>query len=228
MTTETPAPVEIRPAAGRPHTEIDWLDSWHSFSFGRHYDPANTDHGLLLVSNDDRVAAGGGFGTHPHRDMEIVTWVLAGELEHRDTAGNRGLLYPGLAQRMSAGHRHPPLGDEPERGRAECPLRADVGAARHRRHRPRLRAAATSTTSSTGGGLRRRSRRARARRARSASTSATPCCGAAGSAPGEQVAGARRAARARVRRRRRGRRSTAAARSPRATPPGSPAPASPA
>lgn len=95
--------IDIRKAHDRPHTEIGWLDSWHSFSFGGHYDPDNTHHGLLLVSNDDRVAAGAGFGTHPHRDMEIVTWVLSGQLEHRDSEGNHGVLYPGLAQRMSAG-----------------------------------------------------------------------------------------------------------------------------
>jgi len=100
MTTAT---IDIRPADSRPHTDIGWLDSRHSFSFGSHYDPANTGHGLLIVSNDDQVAAGGGFGTHAHRDMEIVTWVLSGELEHRDSAGNHGVLYPGLAQRMSAG-----------------------------------------------------------------------------------------------------------------------------
>ncbi|HEY4610847.1 MAG TPA: pirin family protein, partial [Ilumatobacteraceae bacterium] len=60
-------------------------------------------HGLLLVNNDDKVAAGGGFGTHGHRDMEIVAWVLSGKLEHHDSEGNHGVLYPGLAQRMSAG-----------------------------------------------------------------------------------------------------------------------------
>lgn len=95
--------IDIRRADSRPHTDIGWLDSRHSFSFGHHYDPANVGHGLLLVSNDDRVAAGTGFSTHPHRDMEIVTWVLSGELEHRDTLKNRGIIYPGLAQRMSAG-----------------------------------------------------------------------------------------------------------------------------
>jgi redox-sensitive bicupin YhaK (pirin superfamily) len=96
-------PVDIRRAADRFHTQLDWLDSWHSFSFGSHYDPANTGFGLLVVSNDDVVHGGGGFGTHPHRDMEIVTWVLSGELEHRDSTGTRGIIYPGLAQRMSAG-----------------------------------------------------------------------------------------------------------------------------
>ncbi len=95
--------IDIRRARERLHTDLGWLDSWHSFSFGGHYDPDNTGHGLLLVSNDDRVAAGGGFPTHAHRDMEIVTWVLDGRLEHRDSEGNHGVLYPGLAQRMSAG-----------------------------------------------------------------------------------------------------------------------------
>ena len=95
--------IDVRRADSRPHTEIDWLDSHHSFSFGSHYDPNNTHHGLLLVSNDDRVRAGTGFGTHPHQDMEIVTWVLEGRLEHNDSEGNHGELYPGLAQRMSAG-----------------------------------------------------------------------------------------------------------------------------
>ncbi|MEX2253872.1 MAG: pirin family protein [Acidimicrobiia bacterium] len=95
--------VEVRPAEQRFHTKIDWLDSWHSFSFGNHYDPRNTHHGLLVVSNDDRVRAGSGFGTHGHSDMEIVTWVLEGELEHTDSSGGHGIIYPGLAQRMSAG-----------------------------------------------------------------------------------------------------------------------------
>ena len=95
--------VDVRPAASRFHTQLDWLDSWHSFSFGPHHDPANTGHGLLLVNNDDVVRGGGGFATHPHRDMEIVTWVLDGELEHRDSTGTVGVIYPGLAQRMSAG-----------------------------------------------------------------------------------------------------------------------------
>src|SRR5882724_9513708 len=93
----------IIPAATRPHTQIGWLDSWHSFSFGEHYDPANTHHGLLLVSNDDRVEPGQGFGTHGHRDMEIVTWVLSGALKHGDSIGTDDVITPGLAQRMSAG-----------------------------------------------------------------------------------------------------------------------------
>lgn len=95
--------VDIRRAADRFTTRIGWLDSQHSFSFGHHRDRTNTHHGLLLVNNDDVVRGGSGFDTHPHRDMEIVTWVLSGELEHKDSERNRGVLYPGLAQRMSAG-----------------------------------------------------------------------------------------------------------------------------
>ena len=95
--------IDLRRSTDRFTTRVPWLESRHSFSFGRHHDRANTHHGLLLVSNDDIVRAGTGFETHPHRDMEIVTWVLDGRLEHKDSAGNRGEIYPGLAQRMSAG-----------------------------------------------------------------------------------------------------------------------------
>ena len=100
----SPAPtVDVRRAADRFATRLDWLASAHSFSFGRHYDAGNTHHGLLLVNNDDHVRAGTGFETHPHRDMEIVTWVLQGSLVHQDSTGHSGVIYPGLAQRMSAG-----------------------------------------------------------------------------------------------------------------------------
>jgi redox-sensitive bicupin YhaK (pirin superfamily) len=95
--------VDIRRATDRMRTRTSWLDSHHSFSFGPHYDPRNTHHGLLLVNNDDVVAPGTGFETHPHRDMEIVTWVLRGSLVHQDSTGHSGVIYPGLAQRMSAG-----------------------------------------------------------------------------------------------------------------------------
>ena len=98
-----PPTIDIRRAGERFETRIDWLESRHSFSFGGHYDPENTHFGLLLVSNDDIVQPDTGFSTHPHRDMEIVTWVLDGELEHKDSEGHTGLIYPGLAQRMSAG-----------------------------------------------------------------------------------------------------------------------------
>ena len=98
----TPA-VDLRRAADRFRTDAGWLDSAHCFSFGQHYDPSNTRFGLLLVSNDDVVAPGTGFETHPHRDMEIVTWVLDGGLVHQDSEGHSGVIHPGLAQRMSAG-----------------------------------------------------------------------------------------------------------------------------
>ena len=97
------AQVDVRRAGERSGTRLGWLDSKHSFSFGRRYDPANTHHGLLLVNNDDTVKPGTGFETHPHRDMEIVTWVLQGSLVHQDSEGHTGVIYPGLAQRMSAG-----------------------------------------------------------------------------------------------------------------------------
>ncbi|SCX23520.1 pirin family protein [Mycolicibacterium fluoranthenivorans] len=97
------ATIDIRRAGDRAATKISWLDSKHSFSFSDHYDPANTHHGLLLVNNDDIVTPGAGFETHPHRDMEIVTWVLRGSLVHQDSTGHSGVIYPGLAQRMSAG-----------------------------------------------------------------------------------------------------------------------------
>jgi quercetin 2,3-dioxygenase len=95
--------IDVRRADERFKTNIGWLDSKHSFSFSRHWDPGNTHHGLLLVNNDDIVTAGSGFETHPHRDMEIVTWVLRGSLVHQDSTGHSGVIYPGLAQRMSAG-----------------------------------------------------------------------------------------------------------------------------
>ena len=95
--------IDVRRAEARFKSQFGWLDSKHSFSFGHHFDRANTHHGLLLVNNDDVVDAGTGFDTHPHRDMEIVTWVLEGSLVHQDSTGHNGIIYPGLAQRMSAG-----------------------------------------------------------------------------------------------------------------------------
>jgi redox-sensitive bicupin YhaK (pirin superfamily) len=117
--------IDVRRAADRFATRLEWLDSKHSFSFGRHYDPGNTHHGVLLVNNDDVVSPGTGFETHPHRDMEIVTWVLTGSLVHQDSTGHAGVIYPGLAQRMSAGTGilHSEKNDawrlEPERGSSE-------------------------------------------------------------------------------------------------------------
>ncbi|QWC86921.1 pirin family protein [Nocardioidaceae bacterium] len=95
--------IDVRRSGDRFSSQYGWLDSHHSFSFGPHYDPGNTHHGVLMVNNDDVVNAGTGFDTHPHRDMEIVTWVLSGSLVHQDSTGHNGVIYPGLAQRMSAG-----------------------------------------------------------------------------------------------------------------------------
>ncbi len=95
--------VEVRRAGDRFVTRTDWLESRHAFSYGVHYDPVNTSHGVLISHNDDVVQAGGGFDRHSHRDLEIVTWVLSGALAHEDSTGARGLVTPGVVQRLSAG-----------------------------------------------------------------------------------------------------------------------------
>jgi len=93
----------IRPAALRGHFDHGWLDTSHSFSFGAYRDPAHDQFRALRVLNEDRVQAGQGFGTHGHRDMEILTWILEGALAHKDNMGQAGTLTPGDAQRMTAG-----------------------------------------------------------------------------------------------------------------------------
>jgi quercetin 2,3-dioxygenase len=104
MSTLLSPRIDVRRAGDRSASRLDWLDSRHSFSTGlRRTEPGNLHHGLLLVNNEDVVQPGAGFETHPHRDMEIVTWVLRGSLVHQDSAGHNGIIYPGLAQRMSAG-----------------------------------------------------------------------------------------------------------------------------
>ena len=95
--------ITLRPAKNRGRTQIEWLDSYHTFSFGDYHEPGHHAFGSLRVMNEDVVAPGMGFGMHPHRDMEIVTYVLEGELEHRDSLGNGEVLRPGEFQRMSAG-----------------------------------------------------------------------------------------------------------------------------
>ena len=95
--------IQLRKAADRGHFNHGWLDTYHTFSFGDYNDPDHDHFRALRVMNEDRVEPGMGFGTHPHRDMEIVTYVLSGALEHRDSMGNGEVLRPGEFQRMSAG-----------------------------------------------------------------------------------------------------------------------------
>lgn len=95
--------LNIRKAEERGRTKIDWLNSYHSFSFGHYYDPNHVGFNSLLVINDDFVKAGGGFGEHGHKNMEIVTYVLEGELAHKDSLGNVETIKAGEVQRMSAG-----------------------------------------------------------------------------------------------------------------------------
>ena len=115
MAAQHPGGIDVRRAADRFVTPVGGRTTYHSFSFDRHYDPANVGFGHLLCHNDDRLEPGHGYPPHPHRDVEIVTWVLDGVLRHEDSLGHTGVVTPGRVQRTTAGNGivHSEVNDSP-------------------------------------------------------------------------------------------------------------------